>query len=181
MKKKKKKPPSKFPVQLSAEPLQWSSWRFSKERVTDFIRPDFACLSGDSTQCLLSFKPPPVLLLRLLLPPQHPSAGTCWTSHELFAASASWSFWLSHEYSLFFIYSVMTYCILFESEHMGVLTALLVLKQLRCATPHKQRQRLNLTAVISAAQCAHDLITKAEGVGKQTGVFFSLYYPVMVC
>lgn len=64
---------------------------------------------------------------------------------------------------------------------MGVLTALLVLKRLHCAAPHKQRQRLNLTAVISAAQCALHLITEAEGVGKQTGVFFSLYYPVMVC
>lgn len=64
---------------------------------------------------------------------------------------------------------------------MGVLTALLVLKRLHCASLHKQRQRLNLTADISAAQCAHDLITKAEGVEKQTGVFFSFYYPVMVC
>lgn len=64
---------------------------------------------------------------------------------------------------------------------MGVLTALLVLKQLRRSTLHGQRQRLNLTALISAAPCAHDLITKAEGVEEQTGVFFSLYYPVMVC
>lgn len=74
------------------------------------------------------------------------------------------------------------YRILFESDHMGILTALLVLKRLHCTTRHKQRQRLNLTAVLSAAQCAHDLITKAEGVEKQTGIFFSLYYPhVMVC
>ncbi len=73
------------------------------------------------------------------------------------------------------------FCIVFQSDHMGVLTALLVPKRLRCAGLHEQRQRLNLTAVISAAQCAHNLIKKAEGVEKQTGIFFSLYYPVMVC
>lgn len=68
----------------------------------------------------------------------------------------------------------------FDADHMGILPALLVLKWLRCSALHKQRQWLNLTAVISATQCALNLITKAEGVGKQTGVFFSLYYPVMV-
>lgn len=80
-----------FPVKIRC------SWALSSssgavgglvKSVTDFIRPDFACLSGDSTQCLFSFKPPPALL-RLPLPPQHPSAVTWWTWNELFAASAS--------------------------------------------------------------------------------------------
>lgn len=54
--------------------------------VTDFIRPAFACLSGDLT--LFIFKPPP-LISRLPLPPRHPSAATWWTSDELLAGSAS--------------------------------------------------------------------------------------------
>lgn len=62
----------------------------------------------------------------------------------------------------------------------GRLPALLVLKQLHWAALHMQRRWLNLTAVILASRCAHTLISQAEGVGKQTGVFFSLYYPVTV-
>lgn len=64
---------------------------------------------------------------------------------------------------------------------MGVLTALLVLKQLHCASLHKQRQRLNLTAVISAAQCAHSLIKKAEGAEKQPGIFFLAFITLSWC
>lgn len=72
---------------------------------------------------------------------------------------------------LFYLVMTRRRCMLFVPDHMAPLTALLVLKQLHCAALHKQRQRLNLTAVISAAQCAHNLITKAEGDEKQTGVF----------
>lgn len=68
--------------------------------VTDFIRPAFACLSGDLT--LFIFKPPP-LISRLPLPPRHPSAATWWTSDELLAGSAASSslICLSHEYWVF--------------------------------------------------------------------------------
>lgn len=172
-------------MQLNTKQLQWSSWMLRKEcywRSVQIFRVYLVIQPSASS----AFKPPP-LLLRLPLPPQHPSAVTWWTWNELFAESASSSFWLSHEYwvffpSLFFFADDLTLLYpFFESDHMGVLTALLLLKRLHCTTRHNQRQRLNLTAVISAAPCAPDLITKAEGVEKQTGVFFSLYYPVMVC
>lgn len=96
----------------------------------------------------------------------------CWISFLIILES-----WI---YSLFLLGDDLTQQFLFESHHMGVLPALLALKRLQWAALHKQRQWLNLTAVLSATRCAHNLITQAEGVGKQTGIFFSLYYPVTV-
>lgn len=113
----------------------------------------FACLSADSTQRLFR-------LFHLLEPD---GLQINFSQDQLPHL---------HEYSLF--------TCRWSHTRLFVLAALLVLKWLR-ASLHKQRQWFNLTAVISAAQCAHDLITKAEGVEKQTGIFFSLYYPVMGC